>query len=551
MLATPPKPPKAKKAKTEIKMEPASPVGSSVLKQAMSTYADKVSEMGVYLCALDLCVLATGLNMDVSIVVDKLTGPLAPAALADYIHDLVPDSGFQLSQNPDKVGTFILTSADFKPSDGVKVSNHWMPAVSLANMGEERLKALISLGMCDAELEVAEAKAKCASVQAEFAEALRMGANQDNALAKVESATDALENAEAWLAFRKRCADISLCPVEVPADGNCMLWSLRCFLEEAYDGSEKLDPKVEADLFGVKVLRADLASAWRILKKCSVWQKHFKILIADDEDPATPKKRVQPKAMTSPATPAQKVLLKKQKQQSRVEVVKGHSKAPDWKPTMSKLPGLRQPTEKKTQMNSEPHQEEEEEAPEVPDAEEQNDMSMVVVKKHVRTCKKKKKTNKERRLRGLRLYIAEIGMSYAKWQSSHWQQTGCKKAGHCKSGLWTDLLKAIESNTMPKEPCPACQILLDSAGFCQETAEKWMSNQQHEEEPDQRVDDADGASRPDEAEDVPATRPDEAEGEGGEQEKEDLSVEAILRAVDVYCEAGCCKVELDGIGMNW
>lgn len=63
MLATPPKPPKAKKAKTEIKMEPASPVGSSVLKQAMSTYADKVSEMGVYLCALDLCVLATGLNM--------------------------------------------------------------------------------------------------------------------------------------------------------------------------------------------------------------------------------------------------------------------------------------------------------------------------------------------------------------------------------------------------------------------------------------------------------------------------------------------------------
>ena len=435
----------------------------------------------------------------------------------------------------------ILTSADYKPSNGVARINHWVPAVSLSNVGETRLQALMALGKCTSDLKVAGLEAERTSLQDQLSSALR-GASMDSAKAKetlalLVSTDEALEQAKAWEDFRQRCAAANLHPVEVPGDGNCLLWALHCMSQEIYnwdhdDEHAGISTTCESDILALKVMRQDLAEAWRFLRGVAVWENLFKVMIADGyEEPTTPKRPGKSKPETSPATPAEKVAWKKQK--AAVQTIKKHNKAPAWKSSVPPLPdfvGKSAKTAKKMEVKAEVDEVE----LEVPDAEGEHGEDVVVqVSRRVRTCKKKRKTTKEKRLMNLRNYLAEIGATYAIWQSNHWKLTGSKKAGRCKHGLWTDLLQAIEAHKMPSDPCQACQNVLELFDFSHDVAEKWMSGREilaadEDKSPTADVDELANVK------DGPPPLMDEAEKE----EEEDLTPEALLRSIDMYCEAG-------------
>ena len=78
--------------------------------------------------------------------------------------------------------------------------------------------------------------------------------------------------------------EIGIAMVDVPGDGNCLIWSLLCLIQQDSD-MQKFRPSLQ------QRTRSMLAEMWMSVANNGEWQKVFKHLCADEgEAPATPKK---------------------------------------------------------------------------------------------------------------------------------------------------------------------------------------------------------------------------------------------------------------------
>lgn len=459
-------------------------------------------------------------------------------SLEEYFTGIVPGSSpgsiFSLSGNPDKIWTFILTNASFEPGSGVAAINHFVPAVSESCVGERIFQSLVNVAKANSELHVAECASESLRLEEELLEAMQKDPGNadlhDHKMQLMDDMNDQLQRAQSWERFRQRCVASSLLPMDVPGDGNCLIWSYIALGKDVFlndDDHECLNPSSQESLALAQTIRKELQMSWGELRKFAVWQNLFKVLITD-EGPATPRKRPKEKAMTSPKTPPEKASWKKQKPD--VKVVETHSKAPGWKKNLPEMK-LKAPPKK----DRESQKDAEDAEIEVPEAQ---DSAVIVEHKpegmrRVRTCKKKKLTNLQTKLKGLRRYLAHVGISYSKWQPLHWRMSGTKKAGQCKNGLWTDWLNSFVAKKENEENCEACKHLLSHYGYSQETANKWMAGLEWDDCDEQETKDDHADLVPDKAAEAAET---EVKQEP-EETAQDLTVEALMRTVDLYCEA--------------
>ena len=94
-----------------------------------------------------------------------------------------------------------------------------------------------------------------------------------------------------WASLVSRCASVGLAPLDVVGDGNCLIWSLRCFrLGWHCDQAAPVGTPVATEQ--KKLLRKMLAEAWLTMKGEQHWQRLFVKLVQDD-DLHTPQKKTK------------------------------------------------------------------------------------------------------------------------------------------------------------------------------------------------------------------------------------------------------------------
>lgn len=386
---------------------------------------------------------------DVSIIVDTASKTLEPVSLQDYMKDLT-SSGLNFSMPGTKRWTFVHCAADFSSSG---VANHWVPVVSANAIGENLYNSLVKLQECEADLAVTTLQSEYMNMDVKYQEAVngQCSASRLKTLeAQLSTAESAWLGAVNWCDFCARCKKIDMLPFKVPADGNCLLWSVKVLDSQEY--SELAWEQSKENLAEVQELRETLSRSWISLSDWRWWQElfavYFGISAEVEAGSCTPKPKE--KVSADPKTPPEKPKVAKKK----AKMVENCSRAPAWTAFQDeRTPHLMKPptgesgsqkdheakpkgsNSKQKRARKEKEKDEEENAdvelPEIYEEEmpEEEREPATHASKHNRSCKKKPKTKKERRLKGIRRYLASIGVCYPEWQSSHWHHCGSKKAG--------------------------------------------------------------------------------------------------------------------------
>lgn len=450
------------------------------------------------------------------------------------MNSVVPNSNFEIAASSDTSWTLIHTNACFDPRQEM---NHWVPAVSGDVVGQELYNALVNLEKCNADHAAIETEAAYLELFSEHASCTSDREKQNIIMSRLISAEDAMTKAKDWRSFCVRCWEAGLHPVNVPGDGNCLLWSIKVLTEGEFMTPE-IDVANSDHLSFVKSLRSELREAWFHLRGWYVWQKLFMVFIDDEceDDNRDPKAAPMPASdckTKEPATP-----VKKSKRpvpdespthkKSYQKVTRPKKIAPGWQqrsdPVFLTAPGNAA-------------REKDDDVPAVPEEEDDGERPLVVREKTRRRCaKRKKKSNDELKMIALRKYLAKIGVSYGGWMAAHWQQSKSKKAGSCPDGKYTDLQKklVLSQAERPNDvTCLACKTLLSSCNFSEVDAMSFME--------DGKTDNVDQDDAQEvEAEEEIADEKDDAQDEG--EEREDLSMHALARSVSIYFEAWSTEV---------
>ena len=264
--------------------------------------------------------------------------------------------------------------------------------------------------------------------------------------------------------FVDRCARSGFAPVPVAWDGNCLVWSLRCFHVGWECHGDFETPHAERRQ---KIIRKMVVSAWESCKSDSQWQQLFVHFNPDgfkeDQDPC-----VTPKAQgTSAAPDFTPPPPEGKKRRKKVQ------QAGDTKPvplaTKKKLasPGLKRPSKRNKQTLTEPDAPDveeafhkcmmaEEEFPEFPDFSKVADISEehfqqmaeeVKVyrqrRRHAREWKSRTKTTRELNELALSQWLGRNGLSYAAHSCFHRQNNVHGKSKFCQQGGWVKLKEAM------------------------------------------------------------------------------------------------------------
>ena len=157
--------------------------------------------------------------------------------------------------------TVVCTRADFRPAHSVWDLNHWVPCLTSGSSLSERLKAI-----SDA---FDEERAYFFGEAADDPNNNKWTDEQvDSLMDYVNLLTERAQNLKR-LSARLHPLD-QLCPVAVPAEGNCGIWSLLCFLRQQ-DGSEP-DQILQEDPLGTRVVRNgishEMKQRMRSLRQC-------------------------------------------------------------------------------------------------------------------------------------------------------------------------------------------------------------------------------------------------------------------------------------------
>ena len=294
----------------------------------------------------------------------------------------------------------------------------------------------------------------------------------------------------------EKCNQSGIALLEVPADGNCLAWSLYAL----HGGIKAEDFETQKAKKKVQIIRSMVGSAWEIRKHEPLWQMLFQTFCADlvrqhdEEDvPETPKKKGKSKDLDksmpssvldeklSPPRPANPSKPSKK----RVERAEGAKPVPLTAPAVPLNSELEQPGTKRTRLQE----------PEVPDLEEAFHEVMSTEQKDPNTTNiedvdgemldqdpgrrlkaayqrvsKKQKTSEEVRWKQVETALASLGLTYSKFLTCHREAVYVKKAVSCTGGWWKTFKLNLSKGTLPSN-CSICMQMLEKNGI---TLEKVM-----------------------------------------------------------------------------
>lgn len=299
----------------------------------------------------------------------------------------------------------------------------------------------------------------------------------------------------------QKCEELGVALLDVPCDGDCMAWSLRgCLLGAPHVIANGY--KTQKGKSDMKRIREMMGHAWESVVHDPSWQLLFDCFCADllppDEPPQTPEKKARrkPHPERDPqglepdlATPEKFVEKEKGRKASNS---KTFSTVLDAKPVPLAQkqnpcsPGFKHPQKKRRRHSAlEPEMDDIEEVFDadmraLPDVNEANveDIGCELLgapeigssrkrKCHQRQAKSLTKTDQQRRMGRLEVFLASRGMDYAAWSYVHKQDCIIKKAATCEGGGFVTFKNALCRST--KITCASCLRLFDSLGVTMES----------------------------------------------------------------------------------
>ena len=284
-----------------------------------------------------------------------------------------------------------------------------------------------------------------------------------------------------WNRLCKECNDLGYALLEVPADGNCLAWSLRCCLKGAEQGSIYDGPRAERQQ---RQIRRQLSSLWKKYQNDQIWQALFTFCVA--EEYSQPMESTPPKNSTNHPidllTPPKVDLPLNAKRLQKIGEAKPvpfaareETASPTLRPrARNKRPAALESSEpdleeiyrqtKKMKQkriladNDDDPAEDSENLDSMKDADLDSAKRTILQKKsHKRTCKKRKPTETEQQRARLDDWLASLGCTYYRFLETHRNQT-CIKASVCADGGYKALKLKLSSGQASK--CERCVQLL-------------------------------------------------------------------------------------------
>ena len=314
-----------------------------------------------------------------------------------------------------------------------------------------------------------------------------------------------------WADLCQRCWSIGVLPLEVPADGNCMVWSLQVL---------QRGPKIEDTFFQgpranrkQRQMRRTLSNLWQAAASDITWQAIFKFFVLeedveseseDEQMRTTPQREKAAPAHPPDSSPGMNDMLKTPPKPAvhrhdgkrrRLDVVEGAKPVPFVARANPPSPNLRKRghnelTGKKRAVYQSLD-------PGVPDLEEANHMAKQMLPRstpaddmsvdevglneiseadlikakegerkrarHSRAVKSRQPTPLELRHKRLARWLAGKGATYAAFAAKHRFAPKCKKSFVCKDGGFsafkTNLIRAQDPT------CEVCQKFAETCGI--------------------------------------------------------------------------------------
>lgn len=321
-----------------------------------------------------------------------------------------------------------------------------------------------------------------------------------------------------FLKLNERCEAVGVAIMEVPADGNCMAWSLRTqFL--GFKACHSRLPGTRQANQDMKHIRKLVGDAWSVAKRDQTWRTLFECFCAErvvDEPPVTPEKKKKPKEPmdTDVSTPPRPEIprpkrLKRVLDAQPVPIGKKGDQAPL---------EMKKPNKRKRRLRAAYAE------PDVPDLEdayhlaamaeietkpfadldtaniEEIDSSMLVEsktrlrkrKRHARQWKSRPKTKNEVKAEKMNKWLADKQLSYDRFLHLHRLRAVVKKASICADGSWGAFKTNLIKGCMPS--CQVCLEIMNAYQITLESMQEWLEN-----DLDQPYEPAEDPSKKDEA----------------------------------------------------
>ena len=345
-----------------------------------------------------------------------------------------------------------------------------------------------------------------------------------------------------WLGLHRKCLNQGLAIMEVPADGDCLAWSLRSLflgisLTNGFTG------RVAAS--EAKLVRQMISSAWQMCRCSAGWQKLFNCFCRDKvQEPVKTPKRADKKNKNKDKADAEDRLETpprvnhKQPQPLRAP---GAEPVPVAKKARPASGSLQHPAPKKAKalkslepeipdieelhhevmMNPDPEPAEEETA-DLNDADPAEvDESMLghdpEVRRRVAHSRPQKKEKSIRQVheRFLSRWLAKNGLTYVEWLNVHRLAAPLKKAGACQHGGFKVFKSKLLDMTLPS--CPHCVSVLTQKSITMDGVEEVLKGENQDDD-DDGGGDGDGPDGPEDPPGAPPPQSAETKPDGNEAE---------------------------------
>ena len=308
--------------------------------------------------------------------------------------------------------------------------------------------------------------------------------------------------------MRLECAKIGLAAIDVPGDGNCLIWALRSLILGL---REMAPPDSDMGKKDALNIRQTLKECWIDASSKIVWQDLFLVFIEQDNAPQTPEKRTakagnlvdivdlltppekEKHPKKKPKKPSPKKLAVDRVGGGRPAQAEEFTPSPTLKkpPPKKTSPSIAPPTEqpppdegKKRKVNSiditdwvdEMLEEELISDVESPDEAEEGEPTRKR-RKHNRV-KKKVKTEREIEEDLVREFLAVRNVTYANWLLVHRRMCSIPKASVCDEGGFLRFTTAIRINKDIK--CKSCLEMCRANGISHQGLQTFMEGRNDE-----------------------------------------------------------------------
>jgi hypothetical protein len=201
----------------------------------------------------------------------------------DYLKDFGVDMSSELAPEDSPAGVLILCSSSF----GGQGINHFVPAWFAEELGDDDFEKVRyrSLARYEKTMERLKRDQKRHSAKLRVEKQTHGDASDSASLAQLmlTSLEDEWLRETQWREFEIKCHASGLHPVDVPGDGNCLLWSIKCLYENDIYGS-KIDPESKKDMAVIKEWRKQTVKAWNERKGIPCWQLLYEKMYVDSDE---------------------------------------------------------------------------------------------------------------------------------------------------------------------------------------------------------------------------------------------------------------------------